>query len=162
MVTDPTTFTTDVAANALHVRGEDDTDGVGLELGLEDLFEMGLSDSEALYAFEYLRDLRKAMPGGSDDEITLQFSDQFSVRFTYEWNDTGDESELLLAPHIQKDYRGRPVSDWSIRSAVRRRRHVAAVILRVVFSRRRPPLVRCGVPIDRSHRCIRVWTCALT
>lgn len=103
MVTDPITFTTDVAANALHVRGEDDPDGVGLELGPEDLFEMDLSDSEALYALEYLKDLRKAMPAGSDDEITLRFSDQFPLRFTYAWNDDGDESELLLAPRIQKD-----------------------------------------------------------
>lgn len=30
----------------------------------------------------------------------------FPVRFAYEWNDAGDESELLPAPRIQKDYRG--------------------------------------------------------
>lgn len=103
MVTDHVAFTTDAAENTFCVHGEGDTDDVDLELGPEDLFEMDLSDSESLYALEYLKDLRKAMPSGSDDEITLQFSDQFPLRFTYEWNDSGDKSELLLAPRIHKD-----------------------------------------------------------
>lgn len=103
MVTDHVAFTTAAAENTFRVHGEGDTDDVDLELGPEDLFEMDISDSESLYALEYLKDLRKAMPSGSDDEITLQFSDQFPLRFTYAWNDAVDESELLLAPRIQKD-----------------------------------------------------------
>lgn len=103
MVTDYITLTSDQAMNKLAVHGQGDTDDVNLEFGPEDYFEADLGDSEAMYALEYMKDLNKAIPNGTDQEVTLEFSDEFPVRITYEWNDVGDESELMLAPRIQND-----------------------------------------------------------
>lgn len=104
MVTDYITLTSDGASNTLRVHGSGDTDDVDLELGPEDLFEADLADSEALYALEYMKDLNKAIPSDDDEqEVAMEFADEFPVRITYEWNDQGDESELLLAPRIQSN-----------------------------------------------------------
>ncbi|MFC7230070.1 DNA polymerase sliding clamp (plasmid) [Salinirubellus salinus] len=101
MVSDHIRFRCDEAEASVYIEAEGDTDNVSLELADDDLVALSAADGNALYSLDYVNDISKQFPKGT--EITLTFGSDFPMMFEYEFSDGECDVLAMLAPRIQSD-----------------------------------------------------------
>ena len=101
MVSDHIRFRCDEAETTVYIEAEGDTDNVSLELADDDLVALTAADGNALYSLDYVNDISKQFPKGT--EITLTFGDDFPMMFEYQFSDGECDVLAMLAPRIQSD-----------------------------------------------------------
>ena len=101
MVSDHIRFRCDESETTVYIEAEGDTDNVSLELADDDLVALTAADGNALYSLDYVNDISKQFPKGT--EITLTFGGDFPMMFEYEFSDGECDVLAMLAPRIQSD-----------------------------------------------------------
>jgi proliferating cell nuclear antigen len=101
MVSDHIRFRCDEAETTVYIEAEGDTDNVSLELADDDLVALTAADGNALYSLDYVNDISKQFPKGT--EITLTFGGDFPMMFEYQFSDGECDVLAMLAPRIQSD-----------------------------------------------------------
>ena len=101
MVSDHIRFRCDEAETTVYIEAEGDTDNVSLELADDDLAALTAADGNALYSLDYVNDISKQFPKGT--EITLTFGGDFPMMFEYQFSDGECDVLAMLAPRIQSD-----------------------------------------------------------
>ena len=101
MVSDHIRFRCDESETTVYIEAEGDTDNVCLELADDDLVALTAADGNALYSLDYVNDISKQFPKGT--EITLTFGGDFPMMFEYEFSDGECDVLAMLAPRIQSD-----------------------------------------------------------
>ncbi|AUV84405.1 DNA polymerase sliding clamp (plasmid) [Salinigranum rubrum] len=101
MVSDHIRFRCDEAETTVYIEAEGDTDNVSLELADDDLVALTAADGNALYSLDYVNDISKQFPTGT--EITLTFGGDFPMMFEYQFSDGECDVLAMLAPRIQSD-----------------------------------------------------------
>ncbi|QLC35632.1 DNA polymerase sliding clamp (plasmid) [Halarchaeum sp. CBA1220] len=101
MVADHIRFRCEEAEETVFIEAEGDTDNVSLELTESDLAALTAAEGQALYSLDYVKDISKQFPRGT--EITLTFGSDFPMMIEYEFSNGECEVLAMLAPRIQSD-----------------------------------------------------------
>ena len=101
MVSDHVRLRTDGLEEAFYIEAEGDTDDVDLKLDEDDVAFGQMSTVTSLYSLEYLKNMNKAIPKGTDLEFLL--GDEFPVKISYEINDGHGNVQYMLAPRIESN-----------------------------------------------------------
>nr|WP_256474726.1 DNA polymerase sliding clamp [Haloplanus sp. GDY1] len=101
MISDHIRFRCDETEATVYIEAEGDTDDVSLELAESDLVALTAAEGQALYSLDYVKDISKQFPKGT--EITLTFGGDFPMMLEYEFSDGECDVLAMLAPRIQSD-----------------------------------------------------------
>lgn len=100
MVSDHVGMGVDDAEGAFYVEAEGDTDDVSLVLPGEELVDLTPGEAHSLYSVDYLRELSRVIPSGSD--VRLRLGDEAPLGIGYELGDGAGSVEGYLSPRIAR------------------------------------------------------------
>jgi len=101
MVSDHIALRVDPDERAFYIEAEGDTDDVDLKIGEGDLIDMTAGQADSLFSLDYLKDMNKGMPNGT--EITTELGEEFPVKFHFQMAEGAASVTYMLAPRIQSD-----------------------------------------------------------
>ncbi len=84
-----------------YVAAEGDTDDVHLELGQDDLIDLTVGPASSLFSLDYLQDMNKAIPKGT--EVTMELGEEFPVKLHFDFAEGDGTVTYMLAPRIQNN-----------------------------------------------------------
>jgi proliferating cell nuclear antigen len=100
MVSDHLALAVDADAATFHVDAEGDTDDVSLTREADDLLDISPGEARSLFSLDYLRDVAREIPSGTD--VTLELGTEEPLVLSYGFADGVGSVEYLVSPRISR------------------------------------------------------------
>jgi proliferating cell nuclear antigen len=100
MVSDHLALAVDSDAETFHVDAEGDTDEVSLVREADDLVALSPGEARSLFSLDYLRDVTREIPSGTD--VTLDLGTEEPLILSYEFADGAGSVEYFVSPRIAR------------------------------------------------------------
>ncbi|WP_440990338.1 DNA polymerase sliding clamp [Haloarchaeobius baliensis] len=100
MVADHLALAVESESETFHVDAEGDTDDVSLTQGADDLVSLSPGDARSLFSLDYLRDVTREIPAGTD--VTLELGTEEPLVLSYAFADGAGSVEYFVSPRIAR------------------------------------------------------------